>query len=61
MLGLKPADKLNVSVNQETRTITLQQPMTVEELAAFAATIPRKKVKPVTNVSEYYNKYRQVT
>lgn len=59
-LGLKHSEKLQLSFNSETRSITLQRPMTVEEFSDFMMTLPRKKVKPVTNVSEYYNKHREV-
>ena len=58
MLNLKPADKLNVSVDKDKRTITLERPITLEEFEAFARTIPRKKVKPVMDVDAYYQAHR---
>lgn len=58
-LGLRPGDKLVSSFDPETRAITLTKPMTVDEFVAFVNKIPRKKVKPLLNVDEYYQQNRK--
>lgn len=58
MLGLKESDKLTVVVDSNSRSITLSKPMTVDELASMAHALPRKRVRPVTDVSAYYQQHR---
>lgn len=60
LLGLKPSDKLHVTVDPETRSVTLQKPMTINEFTTFMDTIPRKKVPPLTDVDTYYQEHRRV-
>lgn len=60
LLGLKPSDKLAVTVDQTSRRITLERPMTLDEFTTLATSVPRKKTKPVTGVSNYYAKHREV-
>lgn len=59
-LGLKKSEKLQLSFDAETRSITLQRPMSVDEFSDFMTTLPRKNVEPVMDVSQYYNTHREV-
>lgn len=54
LLNIKSADKLRVDIDPETRTISLQKPMTVDEATTFFDGIPRADVPPLRDVHEYY-------
>lgn len=58
-LGLKASEKLDVRVNIEARTVTLQKPMRPEDLALKYGKLIPKGIKPVTDVDAYYQKYRK--
>ncbi len=60
-LGLHNSDKLSVSVNPETREISLRKPMTIDEITEYAMRRIDPNAKPVTNVDAYYQKYRGET
>lgn len=61
VLGLVESTKLTVTVDPSNRSITLTKPMTVDELAELTHALPRKKVKPVIDVSAYYKNHRGKT
>jgi len=52
--GLRGSEKLHVKYDAEQSTLTLEKPLTVDEALAVFDAIPRKKVKPLTNVHEFY-------
>lgn len=61
MLRLKESAKLVVTIDPESRSITLSKPMSVDELAQLTHALPRKKTKPVMDVDAYYQKHRGET
>ncbi len=60
-LGLKKGDQIDVRLNAETRSVSLRKPMSLEEVTEYAMRHIDPKAKPVTNVDEYYQKYRGET
>ncbi len=56
--GINGTGSVNMVFDSETRRLTLQQPMAVDEFIKFADKIPRKKVQPLVDVHEYYEKER---
>jgi AbrB family looped-hinge helix DNA binding protein len=65
ILNLQDGDQLIVSVNQETRTLSISKPMTIDDLSAmvqgFIKKRNKKKIIPIKSVDEYYQKHRGET
>ncbi|MFZ1361281.1 MAG: AbrB/MazE/SpoVT family DNA-binding domain-containing protein [Candidatus Saccharimonadales bacterium] len=57
LLGLKQGDKLDVTVNPVTRNISLQRPMTVDEVTALGSSFVKSGTAPVENTRELYEGY----
>lgn len=56
--GISGSGKVNVSFDRENSRMILEQPATVEQATRFFDSIPRKKVKPLVDVHEYYARER---
>ena len=56
--GITGSQELDISYDDASRTMAIRKPLSLDEaLAAFDA-IPRRKVKPLTNIHEYYEAER---
>lgn len=58
---MKEGDKVDITLNPETLSISLKKQMTLEEVTEYAMKHINPKAKPVTNANEYYQKYRGET
>lgn len=61
-LNLKASDTLELTFNSETRRISMEKQMTLDEFEVYSKETTKKidpKIKPVENVDEYYQAYRQ--
>jgi AbrB family looped-hinge helix DNA binding protein len=57
-LNLSDGDELIASYNQETRSIQLRKPSSIDEISARLSSYIKPGAKPVTDVSAYYEKHR---
>lgn len=57
-LNLKASDTLELTFNSETRNVTLQKPITVDEFVQYAAKVKRNNHPPIQNVHDYYEQER---
>ncbi len=62
ILNLQDGDQLVISANQETRTLSLSKPMTIDELSEMVQGFlkNKKKVKPILNADEFYQSHRVI-
>ena len=59
-MGLKDGDTLQVGFDEQTKSIEIKKPMTIDELQKMVQGFIKKDVKPVLDVDAYYQKYRKV-
>lgn len=57
-MGLKTSDKIQVDYNPQTRRVSLQKQMTLDEITTFVMGKVKTGAQPVTNADEYYQKHR---
>lgn len=60
-LGLTKSQKVSIQFDPKRRTATIVKPLSFDEIAANAKKYMNPKATPVTNVDEYYQKYRHET